>query len=185
MYSKKVMEHFMNPRNVGDLEDASGVGEVGNAACGDILKLYIKVDENGIITDAKFKTFGCGAAIASSSIATELIIGKHIEEARTLTNKAIAEALDGLPPQKLHCSVLAADALNKAIDNHLGIVREEDNEIICICNQIPRKVIEEAISHGAFTLEAVAKKTGATTGECGGVVCGEKIKEMLKKYEQV
>ena len=106
MYSDKVMDHFRNPRNVGEIENASGVGEVGNAKCGDIMKVYLKIEDN-IIKDAKFKTFGCGSAIASSSMATELIIGKTVEEAWELSNKAVAEALDGLPPVKMHCSVLA------------------------------------------------------------------------------
>ena len=107
IYTDKVMDHFRNPRNVGEIEDANGVGEVGNAKCGDIMKIYLKVNDNGIIEDVKFKTFGCGSAIASSSMATELIKGKHIDEAWELSNKAVAEALDGLPPVKMHCSVLA------------------------------------------------------------------------------
>jgi nitrogen fixation NifU-like protein len=114
MYSEKVMEHFMNPRNVGEIEDADGVGEVGNAKCGDIMKMYLKID-NGIIQDVKFKTFGCGSAIASSSMATELIKGKTIDEAMNITNKAVAEALDGLPPIKMHCSVLAEQAIKSAL----------------------------------------------------------------------
>lgn len=123
LYSDKVLDHFTNPRNVGEIENADGIGEVGNAKCGDIMKMYLKV-EGGIITDVKFKTFGCGAAIATSSIATELIIGKPIEEALKLTNKAVVEALDGLPPAKVHCSVLAEQALKSAIWNYyekLGI----------------------------------------------------------------
>ncbi|MHC1683301.1 MAG: Fe-S cluster assembly scaffold protein NifU [Clostridiaceae bacterium] len=116
-YSEKVMEHFQNPRNVGEIEDASGVGEVGNAKCGDIMKIYLKVEDN-IIQDVKFKTFGCGSAIASSSMATELIKGKTIEEAWSLSNKAVAEALDGLPPVKMHCSVLAEEAIHKAINDY-------------------------------------------------------------------
>lgn len=118
MYSEKVMEHFANPRNVGEIPDADGVGYVGNPQCGDIMKMFIKVDDNEVITDVKFKTFGCGAAIATSSISTELIKGKTIEEALKITNKAIAEALDGLPPQKMHCSVLAAEALQKAVEDY-------------------------------------------------------------------
>lgn len=114
MYSEKVMDHFQNPRNVGEIENADGVGEVGNAKCGDIMRMYISV-ENDVITDVKFKTFGCGSAIATSSIATEMVKGKTLEEALKLTNKAVAEALDGLPPVKMHCSVLAEDALKAAI----------------------------------------------------------------------
>ena len=117
LYSEKVMDHFANPRNVGEIEDADGVGEVGNAKCGDIMKMYLKID-NGVITDVKFKTFGCGAAIATSSIATEMVKGKTIEDALKLTNKAVVEALDGLPPVKLHCSVLAEQAMKAAISDY-------------------------------------------------------------------
>ena len=117
LYSEKVMDHFRNPRNVGVIEDANGVGEVGNAKCGDIMKIYLKI-ENGIIEDVKFETFGCGSAIASSSRATEMIKGKPVSEAMTLTNKAVAEALDGLPAHKLHCSVLAEEAIKKALKDY-------------------------------------------------------------------
>ncbi len=117
IYSEKVMDHFANPRNVGEIEDADGVGEVGNAKCGDIMKMYLKID-NGIITDVKFKTFGCGAAVATSSMATELIKGKPVEEAVKLSNKAVIEALDGLPPAKLHCSVLAEQATKAALSDY-------------------------------------------------------------------
>lgn len=116
-YSEKVMDHFMNPRNVGKIDDADGVGEVGNAKCGDIMKIYIKVDNN-IITDVKFNTFGCGSAIASSSMATEMIKGKSLDDALELTNKAVAGALDGLPAHKMHCSVLAEEAIKAAIDDY-------------------------------------------------------------------
>lgn len=119
LYSEKVMEHFKNPRNVGEIESPDGVGHVGNPVCGDIMELYIKVD-NGIIADAKFKTFGCGAAIATSSIVTEMVKGKKIEEALKISNKAVAEALDGLPPVKMHCSVLAEEALKSAIEDYLS-----------------------------------------------------------------
>lgn len=117
IYSEKVMDHFANPRNVGEIENADGIGEVGNAKCGDIMKMYLKID-NGIITDAKFKTFGCGAAVATSSMATELIKGKPVEDAIKLTNKAVIEALDGLPPAKLHCSVLAEQATKAALADY-------------------------------------------------------------------
>ena len=117
MYSDKVMDHFSNPRNVGEIENADGVGMVGNAKCGDIMKMFIKVEDN-IITDVKFKTFGCGAAIATSSMSTEMVKGKTIEEAMTLTNKAVAEALDGLPAQKIHCSLLAEEAIHAAIEDY-------------------------------------------------------------------
>jgi nitrogen fixation NifU-like protein len=117
LYSPKVMDHFLNPRNVGEIPDADGVGSVGNPVCGDIMKLYIKV-KDGKIVDAKFKTFGCGAAIATSSMVTELVKGKSLEEALTISNQAVAEALGGLPPVKMHCSVLAEEALKSAIENY-------------------------------------------------------------------
>ena len=117
LYSEKVMDHFRNPRNVGVIEDADGVGEVGNAKCGDIMKIYLKI-EDGIITDVKFETFGCGSAIASSSMATEMIKGRTVDEAWNLTNSAVAEALDGLPPIKMHCSVLAEEAIHTALNDY-------------------------------------------------------------------
>ena len=117
IYTDKVMDHFRNPRNVGEIDDANGVGEVGNAKCGDIMRVYLKVEDN-IIQDVKFQTFGCGSAIASSSMATEMIKGKTLEEAWELSNKAVAEALDGLPPVKMHCSVLAEEAIHKAINDY-------------------------------------------------------------------
>ena len=116
-YSDKVMDHFMNPRNMGDIEDADAVGTVGNPACGDVMRLYIKVEDDKI-SDAKFKTFGCGAAIATSSMATEMIKGKTVDESLKITNEAVAEALDGLPPNKMHCSVLAQEAIEAAINNY-------------------------------------------------------------------
>ena len=132
MYTDKVMDHFTNPRNVGEIENANGVGEVGNASCGDIMKIFLKVEDN-IIQDVKFKTFGCGAAIATSSMVTEMAIGKTIDEALELSNQAVAEALDGLPAQKMHCSNLAADALHEAIKNYkaessVGIIRLKQNK---------------------------------------------------------
>ena len=116
-YSEKVVDHYTNPRNVGKIENASGVGEVGNPVCGDIMKMFLKI-ENGIITDVKFKTFGCGAAIATSSVSTEMIKGKTVEEALALTNQEVVQALDGLPPVKLHCSVLAEEAIHEAIADY-------------------------------------------------------------------
>ena len=118
LYSEKVMDHFRNPRNVGVIEDADGVGEVGNPGCGDIMKIYLKSHDEQVIDDVKFETFGCGSAIASSSMATELIKGKPLSEALQLTNKAVTEALDGLPPHKLHCSVLAEEAIKSAVKNY-------------------------------------------------------------------
>ena len=117
LYSEKVMDHFLRPRNVGVIEDADGVGEVGNAKCGDIMKMYLKIDDD-IITDVKFETFGCASAIASSSMATELIKGQKVEDAMALTNKAVAEALDGLPDYKMHCSVLAEEAIQSALEDY-------------------------------------------------------------------
>ena len=118
LYSDKVMDHFRNPRNVGKIDDADGAGEVGNAKCGDIMRMYIKVDDEGIITDCKFNTFGCGSAIATSSMATELIKGKSVDEALELSNKAVVEALDGLPTHKIHCSVLAEEAVRAAVKDY-------------------------------------------------------------------
>jgi len=126
LYSEKVMEHFKNPRNVGEIENPDGIGHVGNPVCGDIIELYIKVNDS-IIVDAKFKTFGCGAAIATSSMVTEMVKGKSISEALEISNRAVAEALDGLPPIKMHCSVLAEEALKSAIDNYLNNSRRKDN----------------------------------------------------------
>ena len=118
LYSEKVMDHFRNPRNMGKIDDADGIGEVGNAKCGDIMRMYIKVDDEGVITDCKFNTFGCGSAIATSSMATELIIGKPIDEALQLSNQAVVEALDGLPTHKIHCSVLAEEAVRAAVKDY-------------------------------------------------------------------
>lgn len=137
LYSEKVMDHFKNPRNVGKMEDADGIGEVGNAKCGDIMKMYIKVDkDNGVISDVKFNTFGCGSAIATSSMATEMIKGKKIEEALALSNKAVVEALDGLPTHKIHCSVLAEEAVKAAVKDYYdknGIEYDKDmfKEVSC------------------------------------------------------
>ena len=134
MYSEKVMDHFQNPRNVGEIEDASGVGTVGNAKCGDIMRMFLDIDENGIIREAKFKTFGCAAAIATSSTATEMVKGMTVEEALKLTNKKVVEELEGLPPQKIHCSVLAEEAIKAAIEDYRnkqkGITKEEDPKYV-------------------------------------------------------
>ncbi|MGM0568187.1 MAG: Fe-S cluster assembly scaffold protein NifU [Elusimicrobiota bacterium] len=126
-YSSKVMEHFSNPRNVGEIKNADGVGHVGNPVCGDIMELYIKVDRNEVISDTKFKTFGCGAAIATSSMMTELVKGRSIKEAEKVSNKAVAEALGGLPKVKMHCSVLAEEALRKAIDDYKSKKKDVKN----------------------------------------------------------
>ncbi len=124
LYSEKVMDHFRNPRNVGVIEDANGIGQVGNAKCGDIMKMYLKIEDD-IVTDVKFETFGCGSAIASSSMATELIKGKPVSEVMKLTNKAVAEALDGLPDYKMHCSVLAEEAIQSALEDYRS--RQKEN----------------------------------------------------------
>lgn len=126
-YSEKVMDHFMNPRNVGEIEGANAVGQVGNSKCGDIMKMYMDI-EDGVINDVKFRTFGCGAAIATSSMATELVKGKTVEEALKLTNKAVMEALDGLPPEKIHCSVLAEEAIHSALEDYNS--RQDDEHKI-------------------------------------------------------
>ncbi len=138
MYSEKVMDHFANPRNVGEIENASAVGTVGNAKCGDIMRIYLDIDDNHVIKDAKFKTFGCGAAIATSSMATELIIGKTIEEALKITNKTVMEALDGLPPVKIHCSLLAEEAIHAALWDYV-----EKNNITIEGLQKPKSDIHE------------------------------------------
>ena len=136
MYSEKVMDHFQHPRNVGEIENASGVGTVGNAKCGDIMRIYLDIDDNGIINDVKFKTFGCGAAVATSSMATEMVIGKTVQEALEVTNVAVMEALDGLPPVKVHCSLLAEEAIHAALwdyaeKNHIKIegLKKPKNDI--------------------------------------------------------
>lgn len=136
LYSEKVMDHFRNPRNVGEIADADGIGEVGNAKCGDIMRMYIKVDkETQIITDAKFMTFGCGSAIATSSIATEMIIGKKVSEALKLTNRAVVEALDGLPAHKIHCSVLAEEAVKNAVEDYYDKNNIPYDETCLSCNK--------------------------------------------------
>jgi len=127
MYSEKVLDHFQNPRNVGELEGANGVGTVGNAKCGDIMQMFIKVNDEGVIEDCSFKTFGCGAAVATSSMATELIKGKSLEEAMQLSNAAVVEALEGLPPVKIHCSVLAEEAVKAAIEDYQKRKAEKEN----------------------------------------------------------
>ena len=138
MYSEKVMDHFTNPRNVGEIENPSGVGTVGNAKCGDIMRMYMDIDENNVIQDVKFKTFGCGAAVATSSMATELVKGKTIDEAMKVTNKAVMEALDGLPPVKVHCSLLAEEAIHAALWDYA-----EKNSIVIDGLKKPVSDIEE------------------------------------------
>ncbi|PLX69615.1 MAG: Fe-S cluster assembly scaffold protein NifU [Denitrovibrio sp.] len=138
-YSETVMDHFMNPRNMGEIEDANGVGEVGNPACGDVMKIFLKIDDNNIVEDVKFKTFGCGAAIASSSMATELMIGKSVEELLQLTNDAIVDALGGLPPAKIHCSVMAEEAIEDALRNFYKSKGKDDS----IVDEMKAKITKE------------------------------------------
>ncbi len=178
-YSEKVMEHYRNPRNVGSIENADAIGEAGSLSCGDMLKLYLKVDKNGIITDAKFQTFGCGSAVASSSILTEMVIGKHIDEARKITNKQIVDALGGLPPEKMHCSVMGHEALEAAIANYYNeeITIHKDEEIVCHCFNITRTFLENEIKNNNLkTVDDVTNYTKAG-GACGR--CQGKIKAIL------
>ncbi len=188
-YSDKVKDHFKNPRNVGSIENADAVGEAGALSCGDKLKLYLKI-ENGIIKDAKFQTFGCGSAVAASSVLTQMLIGKTLEEARKITNKQIADELDGLPPEKMHCSVMGREALEDALKNYLKDdykeFEVEENEksspIVCHCFGIGEKEIIEAIkNNGAKTFDDVSKITSA------GLACGRcraDIESLIKQYSK-
>ncbi len=186
-YSEKVLDHYRNPRNVGKIDDADLIGEAGSLACGDSLKLYIKLDGK-VIKDAKFQTFGCGSAVASSSILTEMIIGKTIDEAAKITNKDIADELDGLPQEKMHCSVMGHEALEDAIKKYYGedvIAMEEGlnpsgEKIICTCFNVTENQIWEAIKvNGLKTVDEVTNytKAGGACGRCRGV-----IKDMLETY---
>ena len=180
-YTDKVMDHFLNPRNVGEVENPDGVGEVGSLACGDALKLTFKLDKQGRIVDAKFKTFGCASAIASSSVLTELIKGKTLEEALKVTNREIAERLGGLPEQKMHCSVMGQEALEAAVANYRGqkvTPHEHDHgeKIVCTCFGVTDKEIERVIrDNGLTTVEQVTNycKAGGGCGGCRGEI--EKI----------
>jgi len=180
-YSDKVLEHFYNPRNMGDIDDADGIGEVGSISCGDMLKLYIKVDENKIITDAKFKTFGCGSAIAAASALTEMIKGKPLEEAEKITNKHIAEYLDGLPREKMHCSVMGREALEAAIADYKGEkiehVDEDEGKLVCKCFGIMEgKIRSVALENNLRTVEDITNYTKAG-GACG--TCIPEIEDIL------
>ena len=194
-YTEEVMDHYRNPRNVGTLEDADLIGEAGSLACGDSLKLFIKLDGEKII-DAKFQTFGCGSAVAASSILTEMIIGKTLDEVKTITNKDIANELDGLPPQKMHCSVMGREALEDALKNYYGedsaewqeleLLSEEDShehageKIICTCFNVTENQIWEAIKiNGLTTVEEVTNYTKAG-GACGR--CKSIIKDIIDTY---
>lgn len=177
-YTEKVKEHFINPRNVGEVENPDGVGEVGSLACGDALKLTIKVDENDRITDAKFQTFGCASAIASSSALTEMVIGKTVKEAQEITNEQIAEFLGGLPKEKMHCSVMGQEALEKAIACYLGEPEKiPEGNLVCECFGVTDVQIERALAdHALKTVEEITNYIKAGGG-CGK--CHEKIEELI------
>ena len=179
VYTDKVKELFDNPKNVGEVEDADGVGEVGSLSCGDALKLTFKLDGEGRIADAKFQTFGCASAIASSSALTEMIVGKSLEEAEKITNQDIVEFLGGLPDKKMHCSVMGQEALQAAIANYRGEkLPKEDSEIVCECFGVTETEIVDAIEHNnLITLEQVTDYTKAGGG-CG--TCHERIEEILQ-----
>lgn len=188
-YSDKVMDHYRNPRNVGSIKDADVIGEAGSLACGDSLKLYLKIKDN-IVTDAKFQTFGCGSAVASSSILTEMVIGKTLDEVRKITNQDIADQLDGLPQEKMHCSVMGHEALVDALkkyfkdenDYELEIedVSEAPSKIICTCFNVTEAEIKEAIINNKLTtVEEVTKFTNAG-GACGR--CKNNIQTLIEKY---
>ena len=182
-YSDKVIDHYRNPRNVGKIDNADAIGEAGSLACGDSLKIYLKIN-NGIVTDAKFQTFGCGSAVASSSILTEMIIGKSIEEVKKITNKDIADQLGGLPPEKMHCSVMGYEALEDALKNYddytdLDDIRNEEEankqreKIVCTCFGITENIIWDAIKmNGLKTVEEVTNytKAGGACGKCKGLI---------------
>lgn len=184
-YTEEVMEHYRNPKNVGKIDNADAVGEAGSLSCGDALKIYLKID-NGIVTDAKFQTFGCGSAVASSSVLTEMIIGKSLEEVKKVTNKEIAEKLGGLPPEKMHCSVMGHEALENALSHYFheeNIPEVTKDKLICTCFSVTEKQIINAIKENNLkTLEEVTNYTKAG-GACGH--CKENIQAILDKYYHV
>jgi NifU-like protein len=183
-YTDKVRDHFFNPRNVGEIEDADGVGEVGSLACGDALRLTFKLDKNGRISDARFKTFGCASAIASSSVLTELIKGKTLDEALKVTNREIAEYLGGLPEQKMHCSVMGREALEAAIDNYRSGGRKKhelQGNIVCTCFGVTDVEIERVVrENGLTTVEQVTNYCKAGGG-CGG--CKGEIQKIIERIQ--
>jgi NifU-like protein len=183
-YSEKVMDHFLHPRNVGEIQNPDGVGEVGSLACGDALRLTFRLDENGRIADVKFKTFGCASAIASSSVLTELIKGKTIEEAEKVTNRDIADYLGGLPEQKMHCSVMGREALEAAIENYRTggtKTRELEGNLVCTCFGVTDKEIERVIrENNLTTVEQVTNYTKAGGG-CGG--CKGEIEKIIERVQ--
>ncbi|MBN2123756.1 MAG: Fe-S cluster assembly protein NifU [Deltaproteobacteria bacterium] len=179
-YSDKVKEHFLNPRNAGEVEDANAVGEVGSMACGDALKLMLKVDEGGKIQDAKFQTFGCASAIASASALTEMLKGKSVEEAEKITNQDIADFLGGLPREKMHCSVLGRQALEQALAHYRGEpAKEKEGEIVCECFGVTDLEIEKAVKENNLT--TVEEVTDYTKAGGGCENCHEKIREIIAK----
>ena len=181
-YTEKVKEHFFNPRNVGEIENPDGIGEVGSLACGDALKLTFKLDENGRIKDARFKTFGCTSAIATSSVLTEMIKGKTIDEAGELTNKDIADYLGGLPEQKMHCSVMGREALEAAIENYRTggkKKRELEGKVVCICFGVTEKEIERVITENDLTTVEQVTNYCKAGGGCGG--CKGEIAKIIEK----
>ena len=187
-YSEKVMDHYRNPRNIGKIDDADAVGTAGSLTCGDQLKIYLKINKDGVVTDAKFQTFGCGSAVASSSILTEMIIGKTVDEVRKITNKDIADELGGLPPEKMHCSVMGYEALEDALKGYEGykdlddIRAEEDKKekIVCTCFGITENLIWDAIKqNGLKTVEEVTNYTKAG-GACGK--CKSAIQDIINTY---
>ena len=177
-YTDKVKDHFLNPRNVGVLEDADGVGEVGSIACGDALTFYFKLDENGRIKDATFQTFGCASAIASSSALTEMVKGMTLEEAKNITNEDIADFLGGLPKEKMHCSVMGRDALEKAITCHLGEPEKEvEGEIVCECFGVTDREIERVVRENKLT--AIEDVTDYVKAGGGCTNCHDRIQEII------
>lgn len=181
-YTEEVMEHYRNPRNVGKIDDADAIGEAGSLACGDALKIYLKI-ENNIVTDAKFQTFGCGSAVASSSVLTEMIIGKPIDEVKKITNKDIADKLGGLPPEKMHCSVMGHEALENALGKYLhedDTTASSKDRMVCTCFSVTEKQILSAIKENNLkSVEDVTNYTKAG-GACGH--CKDDIQEILYKY---
>jgi NifU-like protein len=183
-YTDSVRDHFFNPRNVGEIEDADGVGEVGSLACGDALKLTFKLDKDGRIADAKFKTFGCASAIATSSVLTELIRGKTLDEALNVTNKDIADYLGGLPEQKMHCSVMGREALEAAIENYRGLDssrHELEGHVVCTCFGVTDKEIERVVRENDLTTVEQVTNYCKAGGGCGG--CHGEIEKLIEKIQ--
>ncbi len=183
-YTDKVRDHFFNPRNVGEIENPDGVGEVGSLACGDALKLTFKLDKDGRITDAKFKTFGCASAIASSSVLTELIKGKTLDEAMNVTNKDIAEYLGGLPEQKMHCSVMGREALEAAVENYRGgatAKHELEGHVVCTCFGVTDKEIERVVAENNLTTVEQVTNYCKAGGGCGG--CHGEIEKIIERVQ--